>query len=105
MQARVSAVSVADPDDEFAGGGVVLHIVVGPTNLFEPVVHVVDGDAHAAVGDGVQHALHRLARQVGGVALVGGQPDSGGEVVDRVEVLDRPLIGQQAGEADGAVHP
>ena len=58
-----------------------------------------------ASGDSVQEFLQNRLGQVLGLAMVGRQAYSSGQVVNRVEVTDRPDIGQHPGEAHDPVLP
>src|SRR5207245_2550363 len=68
-------------------------------------VDTVDRYDGRAGGDGVEEFLQNRLRQVLGLAVVGRQAYSSGQVVNRVEVTDCPDIGQHPGEAHDPVLP
>ena len=68
-------------------------------------VDAVDRDDGVAGGDSVQEFLQNRRGQVVGLAVVGGQAYSSGQVLNRVEVADGPDVGQHPGEAHDAVLP
>jgi len=52
------------------------------------------GDPGAFISNGVEESLEHWLRRISGISAVGGESDTSGDVLDRVEVLDRALIGK-----------
>lgn len=91
-------------DDQLPGCASGLHRGVSLDDLLE-AVHMVNRYDDVAGGDGVQEFLQNRLEQVLGLAVVGRQAYSSGQVVNRVEVTDCPDIGQHPGEAHDPVLP
>jgi hypothetical protein len=77
-----------DPDDELAGGAVVLHVVVSLRHLLQAVVDAVYGEGQPAGRDRVEDVLEGLPGQVGGVAEVARQAHTCGQVLVRVDCAE-----------------
>jgi len=90
--------SAAVRHHQFAAHGAVLHRLVGLDDLSEPE-DVANRHRGPAGFDIVDEALQDRLREISFVSAVGGQPDAAWDVVDRVELLDRPLVGEHPGEA------
>src|SRR5438270_6980822 len=72
-------------DDEFPGCGAGLHRFVCLHDLIE-IEDAVDRYDGVTGGDGIQKFLQNRVGQVFSLAVIGGQADSSGQVLDRVEV-------------------
>ena len=89
---------------ELAAHGSVLHCLVGLDDLLE-TKRVADGNLDLAGFYILDEALKDRRREVDCVSAVCGQPNASWDVVDRVELLNRPLVGKYPGEASNAVNP
>src|ERR1700683_3269252 len=89
---------------ELAAHGSVLHCLVGLDDLLE-TKYVADGNLDLADFYILDEALKNRRREVDSVSAVCGQPNASWDVVDRVELLNRPLVGQYPGEANNAMDP
>src|ERR1700733_5233354 len=94
--------SQARSHDELAAHGSVLHCLVSLDDLLE-AKHVGDGNLEPACFYILNEALKDRRREVRGVSAVRGQPNASWDVVDRIELLNRPLVGKYPGEAGNAV--
>ena len=48
--------------------------------------------SQAIATDDIANVLQHLGGEVGGIAAVGGEPNAAWEVLDRVEISNRPLV-------------
>ncbi len=95
---------VSGQDDEFAGGASGFHVGVRRCDV---VVAVGAMDRHDGVAgrDRVEEVLEDLDGEVSGVSAVGGKADPARQLLDRVEVVHGPLVGEHPGEANDPADP